>query len=454
MKKLIVLILSFLALSGNSQPGKIDSLRRVLRSEMADTSRVLVLCDLARELDLSKPDTSMILAEEGLALAKKTGFVRGEAECLNNIGLVFWITGNYPGALKYELEALMKSESLNDHAGMARDYGDIGIIYSEMGDLKTGIVFFRKCKIYGESAGNRERVVQGLINLGDNYENLNQLDSARIYTNQAYELALRINYTYAIGIALNNLGNICSKMKQDEIAMGYYHQSHAIMHKTSDLEGVCETTLGMAKLFRKAGQADSLLHYARLSLAAADQAGFTRRRLDASSFLAGYFKGQNLNDSAYRYQEITIAAKDSLFSREKVREVQNLSFLERIRQQEIAEANRKAEEERKANIQMLGIGTFITFFFVVLFVFSKKEMNRKAVKFLGVVGLLLLFEFISLFLHPYIAEWTHHIPVLMLVILVGIASVLVPLHHRLEELVKARLAKKMAYETAGTEEGR
>ena len=99
--------------------------------------------------------------------------------------------------------------------------------------------------------------------------------------------------------------------------------------------------------------------------------------LNASSFISDYFKGQNWLDSAYHYQEITIAAKDSLFSQEKVRQVQNLSFLEQIRQQEIAEAKLKAEEERKSNMQMLGIGAFISFFFGILFVFSKRRTTRK-----------------------------------------------------------------------------
>jgi hypothetical protein len=148
------------------------------------------------------------------------------------------------------------------------------------------------------------------------------------------------------------------------------------------------------------------------------------------------------NGSAYYYQGITIAAKDSLFSQEKVREVQNLSFTEKIRQQEIEEAGRLAREERKSNIQSLGIVTFISFFFGLLFVFSKRHVNPKIIKFLGLLGLLLLFEFISLFLHPYIASFTHHTPVYMLLILVAIASMLVPMHHKLQRWVKEKPARK------------
>jgi tetratricopeptide (TPR) repeat protein len=280
--------------------------------------------------------------------------------------------------------------------------------------------------------------------LGDNYEKLNQLDSALRYTNLGYELALRINNVPNRMIALNNLGNIHSKMQQGEIAMGYYRQGLSLEKELKDFEALCETTMGMAALFKKTGQADSSLHYARLSFATAREAGFTKRILNASTFLSACFKGMNRIDSAYYYQGITIAAKDSLFSQEKTREVQNLSFMEKIRQQEIEEADRLAREERKSNIQLLGIVTFISFFFGLLFVFSKRHVNPKIIKFLGLLGLLLLFEFISLFLHPYIAKFTHHTPVYMLLILVAIAALLVPMHHQLQQWVTEKLAKKIS----------
>lgn len=58
---------------------------------------------------------------------------------------------------------------------------------------------------------------------------------------------------------------------------------------------------------------------------------------------------------------------------------------------------------------------------------------------MGLFGLLMLFEFISLFLHPYIEALTHHTPIYMLLILVGIAAIILPLHHKLEHLVKEKL---------------
>ena len=100
-----------------------------------------------------------------------------------------------------------------------------------------------------------------------------------------------------------------------------------------------------------------------------------------------------------------MAAKDSLFSQEKIRKVQNLNFLEQIRQQEIAEAIRQAQEKREGNIQMLGVGTFIAYL-----------------------------------LDPLIVSLSHDIPVLNLFFLVILASLLVPLDSWMEGWVNEKLA--------------
>ena len=442
MKKVLIALLVLITFNSFAQNNVTGSLKQLLRAEIADTTRVRLLNKLAYQYWYTNPDTSLILSQQGLELARKKGFVKGEAWCLISLGMIFCETGNYPKSLEYYLQALKKFESLHNRDGITRVLECIGNVYSELGDEQTAISYYRKGKTLVESNHNQIQLHSILVNLGDSYEKLNQLDSARMYTNQAYELAVRLNNTTFRSTALNNLGNIHSKMHQGEIAMGYYRQSLPLEKEVKDFDGLCETTLGMAALFKKSGQADSALHYARLSFATAREAGFTKRILNASTFLSTCFKDLNRIDSAYYYQGTTIAAKDSLFSQEKTREVQNLSFMEKIRQQEIEEASRLAKEERKSNIQLLGIVTFISFFFGLLFVFSKRHVNPKIIKFLGLLGLLLLFEFISLFLHPYIAALTHHTPVYMLLILVVIASMLVPMHHKLQQWVKEKLAQK------------
>ena len=68
--------------------------------------------------------------------------------------------------------------------------------------------------------------------------------------------------------------------------------------------------------------------------------------------------------------------------------------------------------------------------------------NEKVIRFLGVVALLIVFEFFNLLLHPFLERVTHHSPILMLLSLVCIASLLVPLHHKMEKWAINRLVEK------------
>jgi tetratricopeptide (TPR) repeat protein len=437
-----MVLLSLFARSSYAQNNTADSLKQLLLTEKEDTSRVMLLIQLGRGYIYSKPDTTLFLAQQCLTLSRHINFAKGEAESLNIIGITFWLTGNYPKALEAFLQVLKIRESINDKEGMGKIYTNIGIIYSDQGDHKQGLAYTIKAKQIAEAMHNDMRLSITLSNMGDFYEKLNRLDSARFYTQRAYEMAIRLNDIEGRGTTLNNLGNIHSKMDQHDIAIGYYRHSLPDFKSTNSDEGICEATLGMANSFKKTGQADSALNYARQSLSVAERGGFTKWVLDASTFLSAYFKNIRNTDSAYTYQEITIAAKDSLFSQEKSRELQNLIFTEQMRQQEMAEAAAIANEQRRKNIQMMGIGAFIPLFFGIVLFFSKRKTKSRIIEFMGLLGLLLLFEFISLFLHPYIEDWTHHTPVFMLLILVAVASLLVPLHHRLEHWIKERLAHK------------
>jgi hypothetical protein len=282
-----------------------------------------------------------------------------------------------------------------------------------------------------------------LLNIGDDYNKLGLFDSARIYTQQCYEVFLRLDEPDLIGCALNNLGEIHAAVNQNALALEYFRLGIPYLIKEEDVDVQCDSYLGLAKLFRKKGQADSCQYYAGMALNMAKNAGFTKHIYETSNFLSEFYKSNQNIDSAFAYLQVTMATKDSLFSQEKVKQIQNLSLQEKLRQQEIAEANYKADEERKNNLQLIGITAFIITFILFFLLIVRHRTKPRTIEFFGVVALLLVFEFTALFIHPYIEKWTHHSPVFMLLILVGIASVLVPLHHRMEKVIKEKLAHKI-----------
>jgi hypothetical protein len=64
------------------------------------------------------------------------------------------------------------------------------------------------------------------------------------------------------------------------------------------------------------------------------------------------------------------------------------------------------------------------------------------IKFIGIIGLLIVFEFINLLIHPFLERITHHSPIGMLLVLVCLAALLIPLHHKLEKWITHKMVEK------------
>ena len=444
MKKLILLLFVTMGIGHtHAQTNTKDSIKQLLQNEKRDTGRVLLLADLSRQYIDSKPDTTLSLAMQGLALSRRIGFEKGEAASLYRIGNAFGVLGNYPGEIQSYLEALKINERINNLDGIQRNYSGIGIFYRGQGEYRKALVYLFKAKELAEKLNNTSSLAIILINIGEEYYGLKIYDSALLFMHQGYNVASAGNYTRTIGVSNLDEGHIHFETGKNSLALEYYRLSVPFLIKAASDYQLCQAFLGMAKVFEKMGENDSALFYANQELRISKEKRFTRLERDAARFLSSYYKNRGNTDSAFFYSEAATVANDSIFSQQKLQQIQSLDFDEKLRQQQIAVAELKAKQERKNNLQYAAIALgLITFIILFLLVSHSIVANQKLIKFLGILGLLIVFELINLFIHPYLENLTHHSPLLMLTIMVCIAALLIPIHHWLEKWITHRLVEK------------
>ena len=443
MKKIFLLLFVMLCITNtHAQTHEIDSLQQALQNEKTDTGRVLTLADLSFLYIESEPDTTMILAMQALELSRKIGFVKGEAVSLNRIGNAYASLGNFSKAMEVWLQALQINEKINNLDGKQRNLNNIGSIYIQQGDYQQALSYYFESKTISEQLNDKRSLSTTLSNIGNSYFHLKIFDSARLYQLQANDLATQNNYPRQIGSTLYQMGDIYSESGQHTLALEFYRSGLPYLKQAGNYLGLSNTFLGIAKVFEKLKQKDSTFLYAKQSLVIAKERGFTLQLRDAARFLSHYYRKYNA-DSAFAYQDISKAANDSLFSQQKQKQFQSLSFDEKLRQNEIAAAELKSKEERKNNLQYAAIAVALITFLILFFTLSRSIIVKtKFIEFFGVLGLLAVFEFINLFIHPYLAHATNDSPVLMLLILIGIGALLVPLHHRLEKWITKIMVEK------------
>jgi len=443
MKKVTCFLFLFLVtLFLSAQQNNNDSLRQLLFVAKEDTTKVNLLNQLSRNFNESKPDSNLFYGLQALELSRKINYNKGEIDALLNTCAGLTLKGNYSKALENGLDALKKSEASYNDRQMAISFLSIGVIYSIQEDHRMGIPYELKAKEIYERLHDSLNIGNTLLNTGVSYNQLNQLDSARIYLNESLEIALRFKNDDLMSSVYLSLGIVNLKMMQYDIGISYCRLSLPYFKKTNDHLFLSSIYYYMSDIFDSTGRRDSAFYYSRLALQHAREMVSPQLLLYSTKQLSALFKESNKLDSAFIYQELAMNAKDSLTNQEKQRQVQALTFNEQMRQIEIAKKKSEEVAVRKRNLELGGIAIFIPIFLLGILLLGRRKVKSRTIEFLGVLGLLFLFEFIVLFAHPFIGHWTHESPVWMLLILVAVAAILIPIHHRSETWIKKKLASK------------
>ena len=440
----VLLVTNFSGISAQTiqtiQTYNIDSLKQVLSTDLHDTNRIWALNNLGRNIQNS--DTILGLAEQAIALSQPIGFTRGEAEAYNNIGLWFNQKGNYPKALQNYLKSIQLSESINYEAGLKRSFNSISTVYLYLKDYNTSALYARKARSLSIKQHDLHVLALSSAWLSKAYLELHRNDSALKYAQESYEAAIKRKEPFPLYLATARLGEVNAVEGNHSLALEYLRLSLNNSKKDQRFFRIAGAHQQLANEFKNIGARDSCLFHARQAFNISKAENLPATLLSSSLLLSELYEGVDNTESLY-YHKLALAAQDSLFSQEKNHQVEALRFSETLRQQEVEAARKQAEFERKNNLQYAGIAFGFIVFVIVFLLLSHSIIARPGlIRFLGVLALLIVFEFINLLLGPLVDRVTDRSPILMLITMVCIAAILIPVHHQLDKWVTQKLVEK------------
>ncbi len=435
MCKKIVIFLSFICFSEKvfSQKQKADSIIQLLKVEKIDSNRAKLLTDLVEFVYLSNPDTALIIGLEALKLSRNIRFENGEYFSLKALAKSNSKIGNYPLALEYNLQLLEIEEKRNETRKMAIVLISIGNVYAYQNDYRQALYYYYKSDSIIQKNNIKELKYYSYVNIGDSYDRLNILDSAFLYYSNSKREADSTKNSNLIGASFAGLGNIYRKQSNFQYSLSNYKSAIDYLMIAENEEQICEVNLGLGKLYSLFKNSDSAIYYTKASFLMAKKDGFLLQQLDAAKFITQIYSEARNIDSAFTYINIEKSLNDSLNSKDKIRQSQILSSNEITRQLVLAETKSREEKERNDRLQLLFIGIFIPGFFLLTLFLSRVKLHIRAIKLLGILSLLIFFEYLTLFLHPTVAKLTNHTPIFEILIFVAIAAILIPMHHRAEQ---------------------
>jgi len=444
----------------NDEATNIIRLQNKVKERDDDTLKTLLYDSLSIYYDRLYPDSAIgaLEAQNGLELATKLDYKKGKALCLSQLGDInFSVFSNYTAALEYYTQAngLYDSFPATD-AQKSSNLGEIASIYYLEGYYQKALDFFKRQYDLAKRMDSAQ-MIKCWLNIGACYgrldgkdPSLHYSDSNYKYTHRAYELAKtkqdELYILYMIESNCNLADDLRSKGEYDSAYKTYrkYFNGDYIKYFRARPAFYYQTCLFMASYFSLHKQDDSSVVYGEKALEMAKTGGDYNDILSAEDSLANFYKKKGDFKTAFYYLKNELADKDSAFKKGNIEKIANIDFNEQKHKEYIqhqAEENKKKQEEA---ITHAGIGLFIVGFFILLLVLGRKKIKSRTIDFLGTLFLLMMFEFITLILHPRVALWTHDNQVTMFLILVGLAGLVIePLHHKLEAWVRAKIEHKV-----------
>ena len=436
---LYIFLFLFPAVAVFSQKSKADSLIKLLLTEKKDSNRVRFMWQLADAVNIYNPDTAVRLSQQAIYLARDIKYTEGQSKSLGTMANAIIKLGNYPRALELYFQKLQLEEKRQIPRNLASVLMNIGIVYVMQEEYSKALDYYYRADAVIKQNDVADMKYYILLNMGDVYNRLNKSDSSYRYFSQSLELAKQLNDTDLIAASMTGLGHSYLKTGNYQQSLVSYHAAIAGLRAVNDDEMLCEATLGLAGLYQQLNNNDSAAWYATFSESVAKEDGFLTHEMNAATFLTNHYKNTKNTDSAFMYINLVQVLNDSINSKSRIRESQILSSNEQLRQLEIEENKKMAAKERYQQLQLLFIGIFIPGFFLFTLLLSRIKIHIRIIKVLGILSLLIFFEYLTLLLHPYVLELTHHTPVYEILIFVAIAAILIPAHHRLEHWLIEKL---------------
>jgi tetratricopeptide (TPR) repeat protein len=448
MRKIVFVVLLFMNITGFAQGNYVDSLKLQLSTTTNPFDSFSIIVKLSEfNFVLSGGAADKATAIRLLSIAQHLKNDSLLAISYNWIGSYFAFTkGDNTAALEYYFKALPLAEKAKDKRRISSLYFDIALVYFTLQNKEEAVKNLRKGNENLPDALSPMHLfmlMQYQRGMSQYYILSRQNDSALYYTQQLSATSLKIkSLSFQYG-ALYLGGQVYMQMGDKDMAEIYFKKAAAMTPLIESSAGrLSFYDIYIPFLFYN-GNLQETRNQATQLMELGLKDNNNNIKLSAAGFLRQAFDSLHQIDSAYYYAKMKDALNDSIFNQNNINKIQAMEFNEQLR---MMEDNAKTAEEalhRKQNIQYASIALSIIIFVTFFLLLSRTIIvNERLISFFVVLGLLIVFEFINLLIHPWLASFTNESPVLMLVALVVIAAMLIPLHHYLEHWIKEKVIRK------------
>lgn len=346
---------------------------------------------------------------EDMDLKTKIGYYR--TADVKALGDLYAAKKSYPLAIENYNQSIAMADSMNYPPLKVPAYIGLLNVYILMKEPQKSLDFMssengRKLKEYLTQVNFSAFIDQGYAII---YSELGQLDSAGKYFDRSADF-------------FNSSTNVISKMNN------YIHKAFYLKRRGNNQQAV-DLLLQARTIATTNGQLEMGLEISK--------------NLDTLYERLGDYRQSKVYSAEY------FLLKDSLQTINKEKELSQVEAEDELKQVQKLELAAAEKKRQRNNLQYLAITLGIATIFLLLVVLGMFRVSARTIKILGFFAFLMFFEFVFLLFKKNIYAISHGEPWIDLSFMIGLAAILVPLHHWLEHKVLHYLTAKNKLTSVG-----
>lgn len=264
MKKYIFIIFylfCFSITSYSQDQAKVDSLQKLLKTDISDTEKIDIWNHLVRLYYRSDSNQVFYYSDKSIPLGEKINYTKGLAQSYNGRGISYKHYGQYEKAFFNFQEVIRVSKKGKYEKGISLGYFGMARIYKEQGQYEKALEYYDKSLEIEQQLGDKQRIAVNYNNRSVIYQEMGNYPKALNYLFRSLEIVESFNNQKEIGICYNNIGNIYALQGDYEKALDYLQKALAIFQKIDNKGFGSETLFYIGDLYIKQNQYEKAEEY-------------------------------------------------------------------------------------------------------------------------------------------------------------------------------------------------
>jgi two-component system, NtrC family, sensor kinase len=394
--KYFLVLLPFL---GSAQTKSIDSLTSTFKSTVNDSLKYQLSRKIYFYYENTNSDSANYYIDLGLQIARKNNKYLAESNVLISRAYQLIISAHYAASLQNLLKAfsIIENVDLERNNWILDDPEEAKLLtlsyaHHTYANLMTPtqnsdqqIYHYKQALQMSEFVQDPIRIILANLGLGRTYMDLNRIDSALLFEQQAERISLQSGKTDFLSPILSYSGLLHLKKGNPERALQHFYRGIEEGIKSGNRGGQAQNYFHLTNYYLTQNEKDSALIYAvKFERLMQILGSVSLSTVDKGRAYENLYKAYELNnkpDSAYKYQGLALITNRKIYQDKinSLAEFQNLSFQEQMRLQNLEKENEAYQNKVFAYTVLFGLLVFI---FISFILFKNNKQKQKANKVL------------------------------------------------------------------------